>query len=77
MFYFLSTFFDSREDVVLQPVRLKRMDEGSKKYARKKISNFYQIFDNFRKTSSPRYERENQALFTTAFMQRGGDPLWS
>ena len=54
----------------------KNGQEGAIRHA-EKISNIFQNFDNFRKTSSPRYERENQALFTTAFMQRGGDPLWN
>lgn len=60
------------------PIHLqKNGQEGVTRDERKKFKNIFWNFDNFRKTSSPRYERENQALFTTAFMQRGGDPLWS
>ncbi len=54
----------------------KRM-KGGRKYARKNFKKFFHNFDYFRKIGSPRYERENQTLFTTAFMQRGGDPLWN
>lgn len=74
---FFSTFFDIRTDVVHPyPFVIKRMKEV-KRLRKKKVQKFLQDFDYFCKNSSPRYERENQALFTTAFMQRGGDPLWS
>lgn len=53
-----------------------KIDGEGKDLCKKRIINFLK-FDYFCKNSSPRYERENQALFTTAFMQRGGDPLWS
>ena len=48
-----------------------KTDEGRKKIRRKKYRKFLRNFDYFRKTGSPRYERENQALFTMAFKQRG------
>ena len=51
-----------------------KIDGEGKDLCKKRIINFLK-FDYFCKNSSPRYERENQALFTTAFMQRGGDPL--
>jgi hypothetical protein len=51
--------------------------EGRENYISEKIKKISLFFDFFLKTHSSRYERENQALFTTAFMQRGGDPLWN
>lgn len=76
-FCFLPTFFDSMIDVVRHLFIRTKTDERRKRYARKNFKKFFHNFDYFRKTGSPRYERENQTLFTTAFMQRGGDPLWN
>lgn len=74
---FLQTFFDKVASAVLRLSIRMKTDEGRKRYEGKKYRKFLRNFDYFRKTSSPRYKRENQALFTMAFKQRGGDPLWN
>jgi hypothetical protein len=71
---FINSVYESRAPPSI--ARVTKQMEGEK-HKNEKFSRFFQNFDNFRKTSSPSYERENQALFTTAFMQRGGDPLWN